>query len=126
MKKQGKSLKFKVPPNASLREKFKVEDCLFHGYTERIIKKPRRGDSMVETLKHNYKPISRKGETNRFSWQEGYGAFSYSRSQRDKVIRYIIVQEKHHAGKSFKEEYLDLLRKFEIRFEENYVFEFYD
>ncbi len=62
----------------------------------------------------------------RFSWQEGYGAFSYSRSQRDNVIRYIMEQEKHHAGRSFKEEYLDLLRKFEIPFEDNYVFEFYD
>lgn len=61
-----------------------------------------------------------------FSWQEGYGAFSYSRSQRDSVIKYIMEQEKHHAGKSFREEYLDLLRKFEIPFEDNYVFEFYD
>ncbi len=62
----------------------------------------------------------------RFSWQEGYGAFSYSRSQRDNVIKYIMEQEKHHAGKSFREEYLELLRKFEIPFEDNYVFEFYD
>jgi len=61
-----------------------------------------------------------------FSWQEGYGAFSYSRSQRDNVIKYIMEQEKHHARKSFREEYLDLLRKFEIPFEDNYVFEFYD
>jgi putative transposase len=61
-----------------------------------------------------------------FSWQGGYGAFSYSRSQRDHVIKYIMEQEKHHAGKSFREEYLELLRKFEIPFEDNYVFEFYD
>jgi REP element-mobilizing transposase RayT len=61
-----------------------------------------------------------------FTWQKGYGAFSYSRSQRDKVIKYIMEQEKHHAGKSFREEYLELLRKFEIPFEDNYVFEFYD
>jgi len=62
----------------------------------------------------------------RFSWQEGYGAFSYSRSKRDDVIKYIMEQEKHHATKSFREEYLGLLRKFEIPFEANYVFEFYD
>lgn len=62
----------------------------------------------------------------RFSWQEGYGAFSYSRSQRDNVIKYIIGQERHHAGKTFREEYLGLLQKFEIPFEDNYVFEFYD
>ncbi len=61
-----------------------------------------------------------------FSWQEGYGAFSYSRSQRDNVIKYIMEQEEHHSEKSFKEEYLGLLRKFEIPFEDNYVFEFYD
>ncbi len=61
-----------------------------------------------------------------FSWQEGYGAFSYSRLQRDDVIKYIMEQEKHHAGKSFREEYLALLQKFEIPFEDNYVFEFYD
>jgi putative transposase len=61
-----------------------------------------------------------------FLWQEGYGAFSYSRSQRDNVIKYIMEQEKHHARKSFREEYLELLRKFEIPFKDNYVFEFYD
>ncbi len=61
-----------------------------------------------------------------FSWQEGYGAFSYSRSQRDGVIKYIINQEKHHGEKTFREEYLELLRKFEIPFDDHYVFEFYD
>ena len=62
----------------------------------------------------------------KFSWQEGYGAFSYSRSQRNNVIQYIINQEKHHAKRTFKEEYLELLKKFEIEFDGNYVFEFYD
>ncbi len=61
-----------------------------------------------------------------FSWQEGYGAFSYSRSQRDQVIKYIIEQEQHHAKKPFRDEYLELLKKFEIPFENHYVFEFYD
>jgi len=62
----------------------------------------------------------------KFNWQSGYGAFTYSRSQRDDVINYIINQEKHHAKRSFKDEYLDLLRKFEINFEDAYIFEFYD
>ncbi len=62
----------------------------------------------------------------KFSWQEGYGAFSYSRSQRDAVIQYITKQEEHHKNHTFKEEYLDLLKKFEIPFEDKYVFEFYD
>ena len=62
----------------------------------------------------------------KFSWQEGYGAFSYSRSQRDVVIQYITKQEEHHKNQTFKQEYLDLLKKFEIPFEDKYVFEFYD
>jgi putative transposase len=62
----------------------------------------------------------------KFHWQEGYGAFSYSRSQRHQVINYIINQEKHHSKKTFREEYLELLRNFEIEFKEEYVFEFYD
>lgn len=62
----------------------------------------------------------------KFSWQKGYGAFSYSRSQRDNVIKYIIKQEDHHGKTTFREEYLDLLQKFEIDFEDHYVFEFYD
>jgi len=61
-----------------------------------------------------------------FNWQEGFGAFSYSRSQRDNVIKYIINQEKHHTVKTFKEEYLDMLRKSEIEYDEKYLFEFYD
>ena len=62
----------------------------------------------------------------KFQWQEGYGAFSYSRSQRNDVINYIIHQEGHHKTKTFKEEYLDMLKKFEIEFKDEYVFEFYD
>jgi len=60
----------------------------------------------------------------RFSWQEGYGAFSYGHSQLDAVIRYIQNQEKHHQRSSFRSEYLTLLRKFDIAFEEKYVFKF--
>jgi len=62
----------------------------------------------------------------KFSWQEGYGGFSYSRSQRDTVINYIIKQEEHHKQKSFREEYLGILKTFQIDFEEQYVFEFYE
>lgn len=62
----------------------------------------------------------------KFQWQEGYGAFSYSRSQRNEVIQYIMNQEKHHQLKTFKEEYLDMLMKFEIEHKGEYVFDFYD
>jgi REP element-mobilizing transposase RayT len=60
----------------------------------------------------------------RFSWQEGYGAFSYGHSQLDTIVRYIQNQEQHHKRQSFRDEYLTLLRKFDIAFEEKYVFEF--
>jgi putative transposase len=62
----------------------------------------------------------------KFEWQRGYGAFTYSRSQRDSVINYIANQEQHHRRRSVKEEYLDLLQKFELEFDERYVFEFYE
>jgi hypothetical protein len=58
----------------------------------------------------------------KFSWQEGYGAFSYSKSHVNNVIRYIQNQEEHHRKKTFNEEYLDMLRKFEIDFNEAYIF----
>jgi len=60
----------------------------------------------------------------KFGWQEGYGAFSYGHSQLDIIIRYIKNQEKHHRRRSFRNEYLTLLRKFEIEFKDEYVFEF--
>ncbi|MDP4186214.1 MAG: IS200/IS605 family transposase, partial [Bacteroidota bacterium] len=63
---------------------------------------------------------SRKLVPGKFSWQEGYGGFSYSRSQRDVVIKYIMNQEKHHQGKSFKEEYMKLLADFDIEFKNEY------
>ena len=62
----------------------------------------------------------------RFSWQEGFGVFSYSRSQIDTVIKYIQNQEKHHHKKSFKEEYVELLKKFEVEYDEKYLFEWID
>ncbi|MFP4289532.1 MAG: IS200/IS605 family transposase [Bacteroidales bacterium] len=61
---------------------------------------------------------------NKFSWQEGYGAFSYAHSQLDDVYQYILNQEEHHRRKSFKDEYLEFLRKFEIEFDERYLFDF--
>ena len=60
----------------------------------------------------------------KFNWQEGFGAFSYGHSQLDKVIQYIRDQEKHHRQNSFKDEYMTLLRKFDIAFEDKYVFDF--
>lgn len=58
----------------------------------------------------------------RFEWQKGYGAFSYGKSQIPVVINYINNQEIHHQKKSFKQEYLDFLNKFEIEYNQEYVF----
>ena len=59
----------------------------------------------------------------KFNWQEGFGAFSYSRSQVDDVIKYILNQEEHHKKKTFRQEYIEFLKKFEIAYDEKYLFE---
>ena len=61
-----------------------------------------------------------------FRWQEGYGAFSYSRSELDNVYRYIQNQDKHHARKSFREEYLALLDRSQEDYDPRFLFEFFD
>lgn len=58
-----------------------------------------------------------------FKWQEGYGVFSYGHSQIDRVCKYVLNQEQHHKKKTFKDEYHELLKKFEVPFEERYLFE---
>jgi len=59
----------------------------------------------------------------KFEWQEGYGAFSYSHSQIKNVYKYIDNQEEHHRKKTFKEEYFDFLQRFEIEYDEKYLFD---
>jgi putative transposase len=58
----------------------------------------------------------------KFSWQEGYGAFSYSKSQLPKIINYINNQEAHHKKKSFIEEYTNFLQAFNVDYDERYIF----
>jgi len=58
----------------------------------------------------------------RFSWQEGFGAFSYARSQLDTVIHYIQNQHNHHAKQSFRDEYMELLEKFGVDYDRKYIF----
>jgi len=65
----------------------------------------------------------KKFTRSRFEWQEGYGAFYYSKSHIKNVITYIENQEQHHTKKPFREEYLDFLQKFEIEYDERYIFE---
>lgn len=61
-----------------------------------------------------------------FNWQEGFGAFSYSRSQIDSVCKYILNQEEHHKRKSFKREYIGFLKKFEVEYDDDYLFDWID
>ena len=59
----------------------------------------------------------------KFDWQEGYGAFSYSHSALDNIIAYVMNQKEHHKKRTFKEEYMEFLNKFEIEFKDEYLFE---
>lgn len=62
----------------------------------------------------------------KFNWQDGFGAFTYSKSQIDDVVKYILNQPNHHKKQTFKEEYLTFLRKFEIDYDEKYLFDLYE
>lgn len=71
--------------------------------------------------------IKEKRYTNfKFYWQEGFGSFTYSHSQLSTIINYILNQEEHHKQNSFKNEYLELLAKFDVNFDPQYLFEWYE
>lgn len=79
---------------------------------------------MLRVKRETSEWINKERLTNfRFQWQNGYGAFSYSKSHVPSVIKYILNQDAHHAKRSFKEEYLDMLRKNEVEFDERFIFE---
>jgi putative transposase len=79
---------------------------------------------LVRDIKNNTSNFinDQKFVLGKFSWQEGFGSFSYSHSQIDQVYQYILNQEGHHQRKTFKEEYLEFLHKFEIEYDEKYLF----
>ena len=80
--------------------------------------------SLMQTIKRNSSVWvnENKFSKGKFNWQEGYGAFSYSRSHLHNVIRYIQDQKLHHKKIKFLDEYKQLLKKFEIDFDERYIF----
>jgi REP element-mobilizing transposase RayT len=90
-----------------------------------IAQKP---DIALSDLVHDIKAgssgfINRSGWVlGRFEWQEGFGAFSYAHSQLTTVIHYIENQERHHARKTFQDEYLGLLERFQVPYDERYIF----
>jgi len=84
--------------------------------------------NLVETIKtdSNHFIKRKKFSPFKFNWQAGYGAFSYGHSQIDAVVKYIMNQEEHHRKRTFREEYLDMLQKFEVEFKDEYLFEYID
>jgi REP element-mobilizing transposase RayT len=62
----------------------------------------------------------------KFEWQKGYGAFTHSHSQIDLVAKYILSQEEHHKKRPFRDEYFEILKKNDVQFKEEYVFEFFN
>ena len=82
---------------------------------------------LVRDIKSNSSSFLKEKEfVKDFAWQVGFGAFSYAKSQSLQVVDYILNQPKHHERKTFKEEYVVFLEKFEIEYDEKYLFEFYD
>jgi len=83
---------------------------------------------LVRDIKNNSTNFinSKQWMSGRFSWQEGYGAFSYGHSQLDQVYNYILNQQQHHHKRTFKEEYLELLKRFDVDYDERNLFEWYD
>jgi len=80
-------------------------------------------DLMQEVKGCSSKWINERGVlNNKFEWQEGYGAFSYGKSQMNDVVNYINNQEEHHKKITFKDEYLSFLQKFEVDYDEKFVF----
>ncbi len=80
---------------------------------------------LVRDIKNNSSNFinSRKFVKDKFAWQEGFGAFTYGQSQIDSVFKYISNQEAHHQKKTFKEEYIDMLEKFQVKYDEKYLFD---
>lgn len=85
-------------------------------------------NNLVEEIKTSINSWIKKPNLLKFNfeWQKGYGAFTHSHSQIDAVVKYIVNQEAHHQKKSFREEYLEILKKNDIKFKDEYVFAFYD
>jgi REP element-mobilizing transposase RayT len=83
---------------------------------------------LVRDIKNNSSKFvnEKKWIRGRFNWQEGFGAFSYGHSQIDAVVKYIQNQERHHAKRTFREEYKEMLEKFTVQFDERYVFQAID
>jgi len=79
---------------------------------------------LVRDIKSNSSKFinDKKWINGKFEWQTGFGAFSYNHSHLTNVINYIQRQEEHHKIKTFKEEYIDFLKLFNVEFKDEYLF----
>jgi putative transposase len=84
--------------------------------------------NLVEEIKTSSNAWIKGGRLSKykFDWQKGYGAFTHSHSNIETVIRYILSQEEHHRKQRFKDEYLEMLKKNDIVFKSEYLFEYFD
>ena len=92
------------------------------------LKPSMRISDLVRDIKNNTSNYINKKKLvkGKFSWQEGYGVFSYTHSHIDKVYNYILNQEEHHKKYTFKEEYTKFLKDFQIEHDEKYLFDWLD
>jgi hypothetical protein len=83
---------------------------------------------LVKTIKASSTNFIKEkiNKNNYFGWQDGYGAFSYSYSHVNAVVKYILNQFEHHQKRTFRDEYFDILQKTNIDFDEKYLFDFFD
>ena len=83
---------------------------------------------LVETTKtsSNHWIKNKRLSKFKFNWQKGYGAFTHSHSQIDVVAKYVSTQENHHRKRIFREEYLEMLKNYQIAYKDEYLFEFFD
>lgn len=102
------------------------------GYTDHVhafvgLKPSMPISDLARDIKNNSsKFVNERNFTNgRFSWQEGFGAFSYSASDVENVYNYILNQEKHHQTKKFREEFIAFLQDYSIAYSDKYLFEWY-
>lgn len=106
------------------------KSIIVNGYTDHVhcfigLKPSMSIADLVRDIKNNSSKFVNENAwvKGRFQWQEGYGAFSYAHSQIQNVYNYILNQEEHHKKKTFKEEYLDFLEKFEIEHRKEFLFD---
>jgi len=102
-----------------------VNSCYDHIHVFVGLKPSIAISDLVRDIKNNSSKFINENKfiKGKFSWQEGYGAFSYAHSQIEQVYNYILNQEKHHYKNTFREEYLEFLKKFMIDYNEKYLFD---